>query len=131
MLKRYTAMILCLMLLCASARAETLVKKWPETGEPFGEDVETMRVIVMGIGAKDSFLIQCGSQRGKSHRTAVIALDNHCEELSVQTVQSQLVDFQFLQSCVRNFTGDFSVSQNLCKISHPLQQTIGNSRRSS
>ena len=59
MLKRYTAMILCLMLLCASARAETLVKKWPQTGEPFGEDVETMRVIVMGIGAKDSFLIQC------------------------------------------------------------------------
>lgn len=62
MLKRYTAMILCLMLLCASARAETLVKKWPETGEPFGEDVETMRVIVMGIGAKDSFLIQCGGE---------------------------------------------------------------------
>ena len=53
MLKRYTAMILCLMLLCASARAETLVKKWPETGEPFGEDVETMRVIVMGIGARN------------------------------------------------------------------------------
>ena len=62
MLKRYTAMILCLMLLCASARAETLVKKWPQTGEPFGEDVETMRVIVMGIGAKDSFLIQCGGE---------------------------------------------------------------------
>ena len=38
------------------------MKKWPETGEPFGEDVETMRVIVMGIGAKDSFLIQCGGE---------------------------------------------------------------------
>lgn len=62
MLKKAFAFFLCLMLLCASAYADALVQKWPQTGEPFGEDVETMRVIVMGIGAKDSFLIQCGGE---------------------------------------------------------------------
>ncbi len=62
MLKRLIAVFLCLMLLCAPAYADALVQKWPQTGEPFGEDVETMRVIVLGIGAKDSFLIQCGGE---------------------------------------------------------------------
>ena len=65
MLKRLTAMILCCILLCSAALADSLpiYHKKGNNQAPFADDAVLMKVDVLGIRQGDCIIITCGEKR--------------------------------------------------------------------
>ena len=68
-------------------------------------------------------------QRANSHRPPFEGSDERTQNLVVYSIQPPLVNLQFIQRETRDFQVDASVSQHLRKVPHPLQERIGDTRR--